>query len=159
MGPEPSLRICGSHELRELVQSNRLDLAVIITDTDDPDVATRKQVAWYGDQDLVNREVLPLALLEAPCMFRELGLAALERANIPYEIVIETTSASVLHAAIEAGIGIAPRTATFMMDRPSSQVSGLPELGSVGYAVIDNAHTSRGAGRLGQLLRKALHEM
>lgn len=161
MNPESrlSLRICGSRELRELVQSNRLDLAVIISDIDDPHIVASKQVSWYGKQALVEREVLPLVLLETPCIFRTLGLAALESAGIPYEIVVETTSASILHAALEAGLGVAPRTATFMMDGPTNRITGLPELGEVGYAVIDNALASRGTGRLRQLLSAALREM
>ncbi|HEY6868517.1 MAG TPA: LysR family transcriptional regulator [Novosphingobium sp.] len=161
MNPESrlSLRICGSRELRELLQANRLDLAVVITDPDDPQGAARRRVSWYGDQSLVERDVLPLVLLEAPCMFREMGLAALDRAGVAYDIVVETTSASVLHAAIEAGLGVAPRTATFMADRPVERVSGLPELGEVGYAVIDNPLAARGTGRLRQLLGKVLSQM
>lgn len=161
MNPESrlSLRICGSRELRELVQSNRLDLAVVVSGADDPQVSAQRPVSWYGDQDLATRDVLPLALLEAPCMFREMGVAALDRAGVPYEVVLETASASVLHAAIEAGLGIAPRTATFMMDRPVNRVTGLPELGDVGYAVLGNAHLSRGAARLAKLLRTSLREM
>lgn len=154
-----SLRICGSRELRDLVQSNRLDLAVVIAGSDDPEIIAERPVSWYGDQDLVTRDVLPLALLEAPCMFREMGISALERAKIPYEIVVETASASVLHAAIEAGLAIAPRTGTFMMDNPAHRVAGLPELGSVGYAVLENAHISRGAARLAKLLRTSLREI
>lgn len=154
-----SLRICGSRELRDLVQANRLDLAVVISDADDPQLAARKHVSWYGDQTLVERDVLPLALLESPCMFRELGLAALDRAGVPYEIMVETTSPAVLHAAIEASLGVAPRTSAFMMDRPAGKISGLPEIGEVGYAVIDNPLPRRGTARLRQLLENALRDL
>lgn len=154
-----NLRICGSRELRDLVQSNRLDLALLMSAADDPQAVTRKPVHWFGEQHLVERRVLPLALLEAPCQFRETAMRALEAAERPYEIVVETTSASALHAAIEAGLGVAPRTDTFIAQRPHSRVTGLPPLGEVGYAVIGPALASRGTGRLRKLLDAALKDM
>lgn len=154
-----SLRICGSRELRDLVHSNRLDLAVIISEVGDPQTVAIKPVSWYGKQVLVEQEVLPLVLLETPCIFRTMGIAALEQAGIAYEIVVETTSASMLHAALDAGLGIAPRTATFMRDDPIHRISGLPDLGNVGYTVIDNTLASRSTARLRQLLSAALRDI
>jgi len=153
------LRICGSQELSDLVLSNRLDMALLMTGSADPRAITCKQVSWFGSQELAERDVLPLALLEAPCLFRALGLAALEQAGRRYEIVVETTSALALHAAIEAGLGVAPRTDTFMGNNPCNRVVGLPPLGEIGYAVISSPLPPRGAERLRKILNGALRDM
>ena len=69
---------------------------------------------WIAARDfkLDPRQPVPLVLLEAPCIFRNLALEALDRHGIPWRIAYSTSSLSGLRAAVKAGLDITPRTAS-----------------------------------------------
>ena len=69
---------------------------------------------WLGNDDLARQKIVPLAVLEQPCRFRDAALAALEQAGRPYRIVLETPSLAALRAAVDSGLGITCRTTHFM---------------------------------------------
>jgi DNA-binding transcriptional LysR family regulator len=56
-------------------------------------------------------EPLPLALLEAPCVFRRAALQALDAASMPWRIAVSASSVSVLWSAVAAGLGVTARAA------------------------------------------------
>lgn len=70
-------------------------------------------MTWYGDPDLAQQDVVPLAVLEKPCRFREAAIASLEAAGVRYRIAAETPNLSTLRAAVQARLGIACRTHLF----------------------------------------------
>ena len=78
------------------------------------EILGRQKVMWIAARDfkLDPRQPVPLVLLEAPCIFRNLALEALERHGIPWRIAYSTSSLSGLRAAVKAGLGITPRTAS-----------------------------------------------
>jgi DNA-binding transcriptional LysR family regulator len=49
-------------------------------------------------------------LFEAPCLFRKAGITALDAAGIPWRIAFTSPSLAGLWAAVDAGLGISPRT-------------------------------------------------
>lgn len=63
---------------------------------------------WYAALEFAHKgESLPLVVFSQPCSWRDRTLDALNRANIPWHIVFESSSLAALQAATEAGLGIA----------------------------------------------------
>ena len=104
-------------------------MAALRAAADAPQALSIARMVWHGAQDLAAREVIPLAVLEMPCRFREAARASLELARRPFRIAVETPNLSTLRAAVEAGIGVTCRTAPFL---PAAvPVTGLPALPDV----------------------------
>jgi DNA-binding transcriptional LysR family regulator len=113
---------------------------------------------WIGDARLADQAVLPLAVLERRCRFRDAALAALEHAGRPYRIVMETPSLAALRAAVESGVGITCRTAHVMEDVISAEAT-LPPLPDVGYVRHIRSNPHPAIGRLAKLLQTAALEI
>jgi len=160
INPETQLqvRVGNSAELLELMQSGQMDVLLCMSTPDDPAAIRTAPMTWLGDEDACRQEVLPLAVLEGPCRFREAALAALEKAGRPYRIVLETPSLAALRAAVESGLGITCRTISFM-DKPIGPEETLPCLPKVSYVrhVRDNPHPT--VNRLGELILTAALEL
>src|SRR6202000_3392026 len=90
--------------------------------------------------DLAQLDVLPLAMLERRCRFRDAALAALKKAGRPYRIVLETPSLAALRAAVESGRALTCRTTHFLNGAIAKGT--LPALPSVAYVchVRGNPH-------------------
>ena len=156
LNPETQLqvRVGGSQELLNLLSSDRLDVVLCMGAADDPAAIRTAPVSWLGDAALASQEVLPLAVLEAPCRFREAALGSLAAAGRAYRVVLETPSLSVLRAALEAGLGVSCRTemiSTQRIDDPA-----LPPLAPVAYVqhLRDAPHGT--IKRLAELVRSAV---
>src|SRR4051812_23660794 len=107
LNPDTQLqvRVGGSQELLEALESDRLDVVLCMGAADDVAAIRVAPAIWLGEDHLVEADVLPIAVLERPCRFRDAALAALEAASRPYRVVLETPSLSVLRAAVNAGLG------------------------------------------------------
>jgi len=154
------IKVCGSLELRELIAANRLDLALCFAVPSDEDAVASRSVYWFGEYELAARDVLPLALLERPCLFRAQALAALDAANQPYEIAVETASISALQAAISAGLGVTSRTAGFMSAAHNAmRLPGLPTLPPMGYSILQASKAPKSVVSLRGILLGSLNEL
>lgn len=161
LNPEAQLqvRVGGSPELLEALASDRLDLALCLGAADDAAAIRVAQMVWLGDGTLAGREVLPLAVLERPCRFREAALSALDIAQRPYRIVLETPSLSVLRAAVEGGLGVTCRTEAFSRQAFGADAAAkLPKLPGVSYVQHTQANAHASILRLAELLNAALLE-
>jgi DNA-binding transcriptional LysR family regulator len=138
--PEVQLhvRVGGSLELLDLLSTDRLDVVLCIGSHDDPAAIETAPMTWLGDPALADQEILPLAVLERPCRFRDAALTALDQAGRPYRIVLETPSLSVLRAALDADLALTCRTRIFSDREIESSPDGvlgpsLPHLPQVAY--------------------------
>jgi DNA-binding transcriptional LysR family regulator len=159
LNPETQLqvRVGGTHELLELLSSDRLDVVLAMGAADDPAAIRTAPIHWLGDARLAETEVLPLAVLETPCRFRDAALKALDAAGRPYRIVLETPSLSVLRAAIEAGLGVSCRTTVF-----SDQVilsNALPDLPQVAYVRHTASKPHATIEKLADLIQTAVADL
>lgn len=134
LNPETQLqvRVGNSAELMELMQAGQMDVLLCMGAPEDPAAVRTAPMQWLGEDDLARQDVLPLAVLEKPCRFRDAALAALEKAGRPHRIVLETPSLAALRAAVESGLGLTCRTAHFM-NRAVPAKAGLPKLPQVAY--------------------------
>jgi DNA-binding transcriptional LysR family regulator len=115
---------------------------------------------WLGEDALVEQEVLPIAVLEKPCRFRDAALAALDASGRPYRVVLETPSLSVLRAAVDAGLGVTARTRVFS-DRILARQAAerLPSLPQVAYVRHTRANPHATISRLADLMNAAVIDL
>jgi len=134
LNPETQLqvRVGNSTELLDLMQADEMDVLLCMGARDDPAAVRTAPMRWLGNENLVRQEVLPLAVLERPCRFRDAALAALEQAGRPYRIVLETPSLAALRAAVNSGLGLTCRT-THFIDTAIAYQEALPALPQVAY--------------------------
>lgn len=119
-GAELQIRVGNSHEIKEQFASNLIDIAVYhVAIKDEFSIASARMV-WLGDPKLTDRETLPLAFMTKPCLARDCAVAALEAANRPYRVVVETPNISALRAAVEAGLALTCRSSAFLGHRFSA---------------------------------------
>lgn len=156
LNPETQVqvRVGGSAELLDLMQSGQLDVLLCMSSQDDPAAVCTAPMMWLGNDVLSRQEVIPLAVLERPCRFRDAALAALDQAGRPYRIVMETPSLAALRAAVESGLGLTCRT-THFMDTAISSNGFLPPLPHVAYVrhIRSNPHPT--ISRLADLVQAA----
>jgi len=155
------VRVGRSAELAGLVLDGELDLAVIFQAA--PTGATpfaRERGAWLaapGFKPPLNAEPWPLALLEAPCVFRDAALRALDEARLPWRIAYSTPSLGGLLAAVRAGLAVTLRLAHHsqrgLCSLPPSV--GLPQAPRFQLALLTADELTPGALSLAAALRTA----
>jgi DNA-binding transcriptional LysR family regulator len=103
--------------LLERLDEEAFDLVLALGAQDRPDARALAalQDVWIGAHEggpaWSEGEPVPLAVLEAPCMFRRSAIAALDRAGLRWRIAFVSPSLHGLWAAVEAGLGVTLRTA------------------------------------------------
>ena len=85
---------------------------------------------------MLEKDILPLAVLEKPCRFREAAISALDAEGRPWRIAVETPNLTTLRAAVAAGLGITCRTDIFMRDLPVINDDALPDLPDVSCILL-----------------------
>ncbi len=120
--------------LAEAVAKGELDLSLGWGDYPSP---RRQKVAevplrWIGAPDFALKpgEPVPLIAFKTPCTFRSRAIEALDAAGMPWRIAFTSPSLAGLFAAVEAGLGVTPRTAEGLPGRLKllGGESGLPPM-------------------------------
>jgi DNA-binding transcriptional LysR family regulator len=152
-------RVDRTHKLVERAARGSLDLALLWGSPpplSDAVVVRKLPMAWIGRKDYVcaPREKIPLALFESPCVFRQPGIDALEKAKQSWRLAFTSPSLSGLWAAAAAGLGITIRTA---LGLPSplavlDKSSGLPKLPHTVLSLYAKADPSPAVARLREIL-------
>lgn len=132
-------RVAGTAELQALLERRQLDIVLGFAAGGDPSAITTAPMSWYGDAELARRSVIPLAVLEQPCRFREAAIRALDEAGRPYRITVETPNLTTLRSAVSAGLGLTCRTHLFLRDTTPIDLP-LPELPRVA-CILQTADT------------------
>ncbi len=169
--PKVRVEVCvaRSTDLRERVTLGRIDLA-LLWESGTPALNAQRvadlPLCWIGPaQDVAQVQAgvpLPLVLLDAPCMLRDIASNALDGAGIAWRHAFTSASLAALWAASAAGLGLTVRTpiglpASLRIIEP--QAAGLPALPPIGLSLY-RAHTMPGpaVNRLEELLLQAVHE-
>jgi DNA-binding transcriptional LysR family regulator len=153
-------RVAGSVELLELLASDRLDVVLCMGAADDPAAMKTVPMAWLGDPRLASLDILPLAVLEPPCRFRDAAIAALETAGRPYRIMMETPNLSALRAALESDLGVTCRTDVVLKRQiDPDDAPSLPPLPSVSYVRHTREDPHPMVARLANLISDAVREL
>ncbi len=151
--------------LRDRLAAGTLDFALVWGDASDlPHGAPliRLPIAWIGPASaaLPLRDVdgaLPLVLFESPCLFRKLGLAALDAAGISWRIAFTSSSLSGIWAATAAGLGLTVRTAAKLSTRLRVYDEGMPALPEIALTLaFAEANPSPAVALLADILKETL---
>ncbi len=151
----------------ERLDKGQLDLAVALGRSARSDafpIATLP-MAWIGASDGTlpwrTGEPVPLALFEAPCIFRTAATQALDAAGIPWMIAFTSPSVPGLWAAAAAGLGITLRTVAGLPGtlRTLGPKDGLPSMPTIELSLHDaGRELTPAAQRLKDILLDALDE-
>jgi DNA-binding transcriptional LysR family regulator len=117
----PGLRIetavDGNARLLDRLDRGELDLVLALGHAGRGDAEPVAAVApvWIGPASGETLwqagEPIPLALLDAPCLFRRIALAELDRAGLAWRLAFGSAGLHGLWAAVAAGLGVTLRTA------------------------------------------------
>jgi DNA-binding transcriptional LysR family regulator len=122
--------------LADEVANGRVDMALAWAPVGkaEGDRIARVPAAWVGPAKTSNKApkdpVVPLAVFDSPCFFREMAIEALSRARFPWRLAMTTPSLAGLWCGVRAGLGITVRTALFLPNNLSivPATAGLPAL-------------------------------
>ena len=151
-------RVGGSQELLQALKAGQIDVVTCVRPEAEPKNIKTTPMRWIGQHHLLERDILPLALLEEPCLFRAAALRLLEEAKLPFRIVVETASLSVVRAAVQAGLAITCRNQLFIESglMPVLPETRLPVLPRHGYALFIAEEPTPAALRLSDLVRQSV---
>ncbi|MET0375806.1 MAG: LysR substrate-binding domain-containing protein, partial [Rhizorhabdus sp.] len=152
-------RVAGTAELQSQLDRNQLDIILGFAASDDPSGIRVAPMSWYGDAALATQEVIPLAVLEKPCRFREAAIASLEAAGRPYRLAVESPNLSTLRAAVEAGLGITCRTHLFLRAGELPSIETLPALPNVACIIAQTAQDDATKARLAELAAEEIRAL
>ncbi len=164
-------RIARNGELVDKIASRQLDIALAWDGGERPARVERiasvplcwlaaANDAWRNDRG----EPLPLALLETPCLLRDIACEQLDRQGTAWRVAFVSPSLAGLWAATAAGLGLALRTpighpkSVRMLDPAEDGLPTLPSIDLVLHRVdgVSNVATDHLVGILKQALRQAL---
>jgi len=156
------VRVGGSAELLEMFDRARLDLVLALGQHGDrPGASTRvvgeDPMVWLGDPAIAEEQLVPLALLEPPCRFRDAALRALTGARRQYRIALETPHLPALRAGVRGRIGISCRTRRFAIAERLSVIPAgtLPTVPQIETLLVTRNGLQDAAQDLGALLGDA----
>lgn len=152
-------RVAGTAELQTMLERRQLDIILGFAAADEPGAIRVAPTVWYGDAALADATVIPLAVLEKPCRFREAAIQRLDAAGRRYRIAVETPNLSTLRASVQAGLGLTCRTPLFLRDLAVIEVSDLPPLPSVACIVEQGAALAPATARLAELAAEVIREL
>lgn len=99
-----------SMDLRQMVDADELDLAVVIALPGDgaDTVLRRTRFVWVASDsfDIAAGRSLPFAFFPSPCINRQVGVSALDGTAVEWHVMFTSPSQQGLNAAISAGLGI-----------------------------------------------------
>lgn len=164
-------RVVRNAELVERVTSGRLDLALAWSDgfrAVHTDRVAEVPMCWVGPAHIAggwhasDREPMPLAALEAPCLLRSIATKVLDHADIGWRISFVSPSLGGLWAATAAGLGLTIRTPLGLPDkvRPlATGEAGLPPLPKLDLVLHRaEAEASPATERLASIILQAVRQ-
>ncbi|MBT1844102.1 transcriptional regulator LrhA [Enterobacter hormaechei subsp. xiangfangensis] len=129
----------------EMLIENEVDLVVTTHRPGQFDSLTLRTspTHWYcaAEYVLQKGEPIPLVLLDDPSPFRDMVLAALNEAGIPWRLAYVASTLPAVRAAVKAGLGVTARPVEMMSPdlRVLGQSEGLPSLPDTEYLLCHNA--------------------
>jgi DNA-binding transcriptional LysR family regulator len=164
-GVRVEARVDRTPVLMQHLRRNELDLALTFGAAQDESsvkVATRP-VVWIAAREFSwsRKDILPLALFEAPCVFRDNVLSRLESAGIAWRVAFTSPSLAGLWAAVEAGLGVTVRTPEGVPSRLRvlDRMPGLPRLSRIDLHLhLNRRPPTPAAERLREVLLETLRE-
>lgn len=132
----------------EMLNENKVDLVVTTHRPGQFNCLTLRTspTHWYcaAEYVLQKGEPIPLVLLDDPSPFRDMVLAALNEANIPWRLAYVASTLPAVCAAVKAGLGVTARPVEMMSPdlRVLGKSDGLPALPDTEYLLCHNTSSN-----------------
>lgn len=156
------VRVARSCELGDLMKQGAVDLTIAMQGMIRSDELANftERMCWIVSRHglVGSAEELPLAVLDAPCGFRDAAVTALERSGRRYRLAATSPSLSGLRPVLLAGLAITVRTERFLdndLVEPSVKMK-LPILPQAVFALHAKRGCSDAALRFGELIADRL---
>lgn len=143
------LTVGQSAMLARRLRAGQLDLVFIKQEPDLPDgrVVRRERLVWVAHKSLQldPRAPVPLIAYAAPSVTRDAAIRSLEDAGRTWRITCNVKETNGVLAALRAGIGIAVLPQNLLPGDlvPVTSTFGLPMLGEIDFALLDNPRAAR----------------
>lgn len=126
-----------SINLSDHVDSGLLDFALLKEAPASSIAIHREPMVWMGHKDALDFTTLSFAFFPGECAFRRVAIAALERHNCPYSVILTSASLEALRIAAASGTVI---TVITQSDCPKELILDpeshcLPQLPMMGYHI------------------------
>ena len=128
----------------DMLQEQEVDLVVTTHRTSQFECLTLRTspTHWYcaAEFTLQRGEPVPLVLLDDPSPFRDVVLATLNAANVPWRMAYVASTLPAIRAAVKAGLGVTARPVEMMSPdlRVLGKADGLPALPDTEYLLCHN---------------------
>lgn len=128
----------------DMLQEQEVDLVVTTHRTGQFESLTLRTspTHWYcaAEFSLQRGEPVPLVLLDDPSPFRDIVLATLNAANVPWRLAYVASTLPAVRAAVKAGLGVTARPVEMMSPdlRVLGKADGLPALPDTEYMLCHN---------------------
>lgn len=131
-----------SEHLRERLEVGDIDVAFLKRrpGSSDGQLVWREALVWIASPDfrMDDEQPVPLVMLSPPALTRSAALHALQAHGRAWRIVCTSGSQSGVHAAVMAGLGVAPH-ARSLAPAGATEITGvLPLLGETEFAVLSS---------------------
>ena len=132
----------------EMLKENEVDLVVTTHRPGQFNCLTLRTspTHWYcaAEYVLQQGEPVPLVLQDDPSPFRDMVLAALNEANIPWRLAYVASTLPAVRAAVKAGLGVTARPVEMMSPdlRVLGKSDGLPPLPDTEYLLCHNTSSN-----------------
>jgi len=153
------VRIAGTADLQAMLERNQLDIILGFAASDDPTAIRVAPMNWFGNAALATQPVIPLAVLEKPCRFREAAIASLEAAGLRYRLAVESPNLSALRAAVDAGLGLTCRTHIFLRDAEPTASEVLPALPNIACIIGTSPDVDAPTAHLAELAAEVIRTL
>ncbi|MEO6532731.1 MAG: LysR substrate-binding domain-containing protein [Pseudolysinimonas sp.] len=143
------LTVNQSGVLARRLKAGQLDLVYVKQEPNQPDgrVVRREPLVWVAHKSLQLEpdQPVPLIAYQAPSLSRSAAIRALEDAGRTWRITCNVREINGVLAAMRAGIGVAvfPKSLIPGDLEPVSSTYGLPAIGEVDFALLDNPRAAR----------------
>jgi DNA-binding transcriptional LysR family regulator len=143
------LTVGQSAMLARRLRAGQLDLVFIKQEPDLPDgrVVRRERLVWAAHKSLQLDAAAPVPLIAyaAPSVTRDAAIRALEEAGRTWRITCNVKEVNGALAALRAGIGVAVLPQNMLPGDlvPVTSAFGLPMLGEIDFALLDNPRAAR----------------
>jgi DNA-binding transcriptional LysR family regulator len=143
------LTVGQSAMLARRLRAGQLDLVFIKQEPDLPDgrVVRRERLVWVAHKSLQldPQAPVPLIAYAAPSVTRDAAIRSLEDAGRTWRITCNVKETNGVLAALRAGIGVAVLPQNLLPGDliPVTSTFGLPMLGEIDFALLDNPRAAR----------------
>lgn len=138
---ELELTVAVSETLRAKLDAGKLDIVLLKRLTGDKrgDLVWRDPLIWAAAPGfhIAPGSSIPLVVLAPPALTRSIALEALEKNGLHWRIICSSDSQSGVHAALLAGLGIAPHAQSLLPPGIMAFRNGnLPKLGLTEFILV-----------------------